>query len=144
MVYSGLSPRRVTESKEELMQDTGLGAVLWRGRWLIVTTLVVSVAIAVALTKLSTRVYEATALLQVNQSGQVGANASDIFNAQQASQNLALTYATTIKSSSFLKRVQPRVLNGRYTVSELQDLISSSAVQNTGLVSVTADGPSPA
>lgn len=126
------------------MQELGLSAVLWRGRWLIVTTLIVSVGIAIALTKLSPKVYEATALLQVNQSGQVGANASDIFNAQQASQNLAVTYATEIKSSSFLKRIRPQVENGRHTIAGLQSLVSASAVTNTGLISITAQGPSPA
>jgi capsular exopolysaccharide synthesis family protein len=126
------------------MLESGLGAVVWRGKWLIVTTLVVSIAIAIALTKAATPVYQATALLQVNQSGQVGANASDIFNAQQASQNLALTYATEIKSRSFLQRIQPQVIGGSYTVSDLQSLINSSAVANTGLVSITAEGKSPA
>lgn len=126
------------------MQELGIEAVLWRGRWLIVTTLIVSVGIAITLTKLSPKVYQATALLQVNQSGQVGANASDIFNAQQASQNLAVTYATEIKSSSFLKRVRPNVEGGRYSAAKLESLVGSSAVTNTGLVAITAEGASPA
>lgn len=139
----GSSDGRMTELIGECMQEQGLGAVLWKGRWLILTAVIVSVAVAIALTQLSSRVYQATALLQVNQSGQVGANASDIFNAQQASQNLALTYATEIKSSSFLNRVRSQVAGGRYTTSRLQSLLSTSAVTNTGLVAVSAEGSSP-
>jgi capsular exopolysaccharide synthesis family protein len=126
------------------MQEQGLGEVLWRGRWLIVAALVVSVAVAVVTTKLSSRVYQATTLLQVNQSGQVGANASDIFNAQQASQNLAVTYATEIKSSSFLERIRSQVAGGRHSTAGLQSVLSASDVANTGLVSVSAEAGSPA
>lgn len=129
---------------EEPMQEQALGALLWKGRWLVAISVAVSVAIAVLLTQLSSPVYQATALLQVNQSGQVGANASDIFNAQQASQNLALTYATQIQSSSFLERVRRQVAGGRYGTADLQGLISASAVTNTGLVSVSANAGSPA
>ncbi len=126
------------------MKEQGVGEVLWRGRWLIVAAVVVSVGVAIAATKLSSRVYQATALLQVNQAGQVGANASDIFNAQQASQNLALTYATEIKSSSLLERIRPQVEGGRFSTAELENVLSASAVTNTGLVSVSANAGSPA
>lgn len=126
------------------MQDQRLGVVLWRGRWLIVAAVIVSVIVAVAATKLTSKTYQATALLQVNQSGQVGANASDIFNAQQASQNLAVTYATEIGSSSFLDRIRPQVAGGQDSTASLEAVVTASAVTNTGLVAVSAKADSPA
>ena len=115
---------------------------MWRGRWLILAATVASVGIAVLATALSPKVYRATTLLQFDQAA-AGANPSDVFNAQQASQNLAVTYATVIQSSSFLERIRPGVVGGRYSTPALQAAIFASPVENTGLVSISAEAGSP-
>jgi capsular polysaccharide biosynthesis protein len=102
-----------------------------------------TVAVAMVATLLSDRVYEATTLLRVDQSAD-GGTGSDTFNAQQASQALAGTYATMLDSRSFLSRIAPQVAGGRYGPVELQQRVDAQAIKETSLVSLSAKADSPA
>ncbi len=124
------------------MQEQGLGMILWRGRYLVLLAVAATVVVAVIATQLSDRVYEATTLLRIDQSTS-GATGSDTYNAQQASQALAGTYATMLESRSFLGRISPRIANGRYDAQELQDRVDAQAVKDTSLVSLGATADSP-
>lgn len=123
------------------MQEQKIGTILWRGKWLILASLAVCVALAVFITKTSAKVYAANAVILVNAPS---TQATDTFQNQQASQALAKTYATEITDRNFLARIQDRVANGRYSVGELKSRISASAVQDTTLVRVTVEESSPA
>lgn len=124
------------------MQEQQLGKVLWRGRHLVLLAVAATVLVAMIATQLSPRVYEATALLRIDQSAR-GATGSDTFNAQQASQALAATYATMLDSRSFLGRISQHVANGRYDAGELQERVNAEALQDTSLVSMSATADSP-
>jgi capsular exopolysaccharide synthesis family protein len=126
------------------MQEQRVAAILWRGKWLIALSLVLSVAVAVFITEESKKVYAATAILQVNSPGSIRSSITDAFNQLQANNQLAQTYATLIPDRSFLKKIQPKVANGRYTLSQLESAVSSSAVKNTALVKLQTTGSTPA
>ena len=128
-------------AREPAMQEQKIGTILWRGKWLMVISLAVCVALAVFITKTSAKVYEASAIIQVNAPSQA---TTDTFQNQQASQALAKTYATLITDRSFLEKIRDRVGNGRYTIGELKSRISAGAVQDTTLVRMNVEESSPA
>src|SRR4051812_7687929 len=122
------------------MQEQKIGTILWRGKWLIVASLAICVALAVFITKTSAKVYAASAVIQVNAPAAQG---TDQFQNQQASQALAKTYATQITDRNFLAKIQARVANGAYTIGQLSSKISAGAVTDTTLVRITVEGSSP-
>jgi Mrp family chromosome partitioning ATPase/LPS O-antigen subunit length determinant protein (WzzB/FepE family) len=119
-----------------------LGTIVWRGRSLIAVAVVVSVALALLLTRMSDRVYEATVLLRVDASG-VSTAGGDLRTTQEANLSLANTYATVLESRSFLERIAPSTTAGRDGVEELTQRIHSEALLDTSLISLRADGASP-
>jgi capsular exopolysaccharide synthesis family protein len=124
------------------MQEQKLGTILWRGKWLILISLVACVGLALFITKTSAKVYQASALIQVNAPNQTGTG-TDPFQTQQASQGLAKTYATEITDRNFLAKIRNRVANGRYSIGDLKSRISASAVTDTTLVKIDVEESSP-
>lgn len=124
------------------MQEQKIGTILWRGKWLILVSVAVCAALAVFITKTQAKVYQATAIIQVN-APTAARSGGDPFQDQQASQGLAKTYATLITDRSFLEKIRDRVGNGRYGISDLKRRISASAVQDTALVKVDVEESSP-
>jgi capsular exopolysaccharide synthesis family protein len=124
----------------------GPASVLWRGKYLIVIGVLVALAVSVGLTRASSKVYESSALIQV--APQVPTAGAEVLGVQQASQDLASTYATLINSRSFLARIRGQVAGGRYSVSGLAQDISAKAVtqdtNNTNLIELTGHAGSPA
>jgi capsular exopolysaccharide synthesis family protein len=125
------------------MQDQRLATILWRGKWIILATVVVGIALAYVATHLSAKVYEASATIQVNAGGVAGSNAATPNDIVNANLGLAQTYATLVTDRSFLQQIQPRVFGGRLSVGALESRLSAKAVQNTSLVQLSAQGPSP-
>jgi Mrp family chromosome partitioning ATPase len=125
------------------MEEQRLATILWRGRYLVLLAIAATVVVAMIATQLSARVYEATTLLRVDQSA-TGGTGSDTFNAQQASQALAGTYARMLDSRSFLGRIAPLVAGGRYDAVGLQQHVNAEAIKDTSLVSLSAEADSPA
>jgi tyrosine-protein kinase len=123
------------------VQEQKLGTILWRGKWLIVASVVVCVALALFITKTSSKVYSASAIIQVNAPS---SQTTDTFQNQQASIALAKTYATLITDRSFLEKIRERVGNGRYSVGELKARVSAGAIQDTTLVRMSVEESSPA
>jgi capsular exopolysaccharide synthesis family protein len=122
--------------------DESLGAILWRGKWLVVLAVAVGVALAVLAAKTAAKVYEASATIQVNAAAAGGSSASPA-DVQLANQNLASTYATRITDRSFLSSIQAGIEGGRLTTSALTNRLSAHPVQNTSLFELKARGPSP-
>jgi non-specific protein-tyrosine kinase len=124
---------------------TGTASILWRGKYLIVTGLVLGLVGSVIATKSAQKVYQASGLIQV--ASDTPSAGAEVLGLQQASQDLASTYSTLITSRSFLARIRPLVAGGRYSVGDLAGNISASAVtqntQNTNLIEITAEGSSP-
>jgi capsular exopolysaccharide synthesis family protein len=119
-----------------------LATILWRGKYLIAVAVAVAVVLAIVLTRLSSKVYAASAVLQVN-AATASPSSTDPLGTQQASEGLAATYARRLVDRSFLAQIQPRVQGGRLTTGQLQNRISASAVKGTTLIELTAEGPSP-
>ena len=124
---------------------TGTASILWRGRWLIVVGLVMGLIGSIVATKSSPKVYQATGLIQV--ASDTPTAGAEVLGLQQASQNLASTYSTLITSRSFLARIRGQVEGGRLSVGDLTSRVSAAAVtqntQNTNLIEITAEGPTP-
>ena len=122
---------------------TGTASILWRGKYLIVAGLVLGIVGATVATKTASKVYEATGLIQV--ASDTPSGGAEVLGLQQASQDLASTYATLITSRSFLARISGQVAGGRYSVGDLAQNVNASAVtqntQNTNLIEITAQGP---
>src|SRR5581483_10932459 len=111
------------------MQEQRIATIVWRGKWLILLSLVLSIAMAVFVTQHSKKVYAANAVLQVSSPGGSSQSNTDSFQQLQANQTLATTYATVLGDRSFLAKIRPRVAHGRYTVSDLQSLVGARAIQ---------------
>ncbi|MGZ4308999.1 MAG: polysaccharide biosynthesis tyrosine autokinase [Gaiellaceae bacterium] len=131
------------------MQDESITTILWRGKALIAISVAVSVALAVLVTSLETKVYQAKALIQVVSVSAPGKNVDPVTE-QEAAQGLATTYATLISSPGFLERIRGRVEGGRLSVSDLNSRISADAITTnstnataTNLIQLTATAHSP-
>jgi capsular exopolysaccharide synthesis family protein len=124
----------------------GTASILWRGKYLIALGLVVGIAVSALATNLSAKVYQASGLIQV--APQVPNAGAEVLGVQQASQDLASTYATLITSRSFLARIRGQVAGGRHSVTYLAQNVTAKAVtqdtQNTNLIEITGEGLSPA
>lgn len=105
----------------------------------MVACLAVTIGLAIAATKLTEKVYEATAIFQITSPNAPPGEATDLAN-----QGLAKNYATVIVSPSFLERVKGRVAGGRQSAAELQSKLSADTVEETGLMQLNVRGPSPA
>jgi tyrosine-protein kinase len=125
------------------MQEQRITGIIWRGKWLVALSLVLSLALAVFITEHSSKVYAANAILQVNSPGGGATNPIDPLQQLQANQSLATTYATVIDDRSFLVKIRPSISHGAYTVSQLESMLSASPITNTALIKLTAQGSSP-
>jgi tyrosine-protein kinase len=128
------------------MTDNELLRMLWRGRYLIVASLVLSVGAAVLVTSRLPRVYRASGIVQVQQTD-TQATVGDLQALQQVSQSLAASYATLLDSNAFLQRLREHA-PGRLTLHQLQNDVSASALtvnnSTTNLIKVSATASSPA
>jgi capsular exopolysaccharide synthesis family protein len=123
------------------VQDQRISTILWRGKWLIAAAVIVGALGAVLITKSSSKVYAASVVIQVNAAATSAGNQSPA-DVQAANQVLAQTYATLIGDRSLLQAIRPSVEKGAFTTTELQSRVSASAVTNTALVDMSAQGPS--
>jgi capsular exopolysaccharide synthesis family protein len=123
-----------------------LTSILWRSRFLILLAVTTTLLTTYLVTKLASKVYEASAIVQVE--SEVPTQAGEVLGLQQASQGLAAAYATLINAPSFIARIQPQVLEGEVSPTELSRRITASAVksgeQSTNLISISATALSPA
>ncbi len=123
----------------EPIKKQRIGPILWRERYVILVSIVVMVALAAVYTLTASKVYQATAIIQVNLPTP-NPGSSDTTNANEA---LAQNYATLLVSAGFLKEVRPQVEGGKLSVDELQSRLSASAVAQSALVQLQATGSSP-
>ena len=124
---------------------SGTASILWRGKYFILAGVVLGIAAAAFATSLSPKSYASTGLVQV--ASDVPTAGAEVLGLQQASQNLASTYATLITSRSFLARIRPLIAGGRYSTGFLGASVSATAVtqntQNTNLIEISAQAASP-
>src|SRR5262245_16828474 len=125
------------------MQEQRITNIIWRGKSLILLSLVLSAALAVFVTQHSKKVYAASAILEVLAPGGGNDQRIDPLQQLQANETLATTYATLIGDRSFLEKIRPQVEGGAYTVSELQGRLSAKPVKDTALIKITAEERSP-
>jgi capsular exopolysaccharide synthesis family protein len=124
-------------------QEQRLSVIVWRGKWLILAAVLVTTALAILVTKTEAKVYDSTAILQVNSEAGSQNPGVDPQSQLVVSQGLATTYDRLIDDSGFLQQIQPQVAGGRLSVNELKQQLSATAVTGTSLVQLTAQGPSP-
>lgn len=117
-----------------------VGAILWRGKFIILTSVVVMVALAFLYTASESKVYQASAIMQVN----VATNQPGSVDTTNANQGLAQNYATLMVSPGLLDTIRPHVEGGHLSTAELQSRLTATALPATALVQLDANGPSPA
>lgn len=120
-------------------QELRISTLVWRGKWIIAICLIVSIGLALAFTAFSTKVYEATAIFQINSPNSSPGEATDLAN-----QGLAKNYATLIVSPGFLDEVKGKVAGGSLTTEGLEAKLKAQAVEQTGLMELKARAGSPA
>ncbi len=103
----------------------------------------VAVALAIFVTKTSSKVYQAAAIIQVTSANTPGNTGADPFTLQQASQALAKTYATLLDDKSFLNEIRKNVGGGLYSASELQRRVKADSITDTALINLKVEGSSP-
>jgi capsular polysaccharide biosynthesis protein len=67
---------------------------------------------------------------------------TDPLRVQEASQGIAATYATLITQRSFLAEIAPQVVDGELSAGELKSRIHATAIEDTSLIAVRAEGAS--
>ncbi len=108
--------------------------ILWRRKWIIITTLVVTVTVVTIGTFLASPVYTATALIRIAAAATGPVNYADYMYADR----LLNTYVTISTSEPVLDELQ-----GRLNLSELP-AIDVEILPNTELIQVTVEDPDPA
>ncbi len=124
------------------MQSTHLAhdhqpAILWRRKWILLTTLLAFVVATELVTKTLTRVYQTTATLLVAQPGTMLS-----FEAVQANEEVARSYANIVVSSNFAARVASQI-GGGATASSVAGAITITPISETQLLTISAEAPSP-
>jgi capsular exopolysaccharide synthesis family protein len=117
-----------------------VGAILWQGKYIILASVVIMVALAFAYTASESKVYQASAILQVN----VATNQPGSVDTTNANQGLAQNYATLLVSPGLLDTIRPNVEGGHLSTAALQSRLVATALPSTALVQLDANGPSPA
>lgn len=115
-----------------------IGPILWRGKWIIIASIVVMVALALAYTSSQSKVYQASGILAVAVPTTTPGG-SDITATNEA---LAQNYSALLVSPGFLKQVRPQVDNGKLSVSKLQSRLTATAPAQSALVKLQATGSS--
>ncbi len=115
-----------------------IAPILWQGRFSILASVVVMVALAALYTARASKVYEATAILQVSIPDQTGSS-----DTTTANQGLAQNYATLLVSPGFLEEIRTHVDRGRLSTAKLESRLSANALPQTALVELHSTGSSP-
>jgi len=110
-------------------------AALWRHRLFIVGMTVLVGVVAYVLASMQTKMYEATALVRVEQRG---TTPNDILGSLEVGQRLAQTYAKIVETESIKNRVA-----GRLNLPASDVSLSSQPVGDIELVHVTATSEIP-
>jgi receptor protein-tyrosine kinase len=118
---------------------TRIGPILWREKLVILAAVVVMVALAFVYTLSEAKVYQATAIVQVN----LPTSAPGTSDTTSANQALAQNYAALLTSAGFLDQIKRKVQGGRLSVSTLQSRLKASALPSSALVELQSTGPSP-
>lgn len=114
---------------------------LLRARWVtLCVTVVVSVLGAIAVTLLTTPLYQASTRLFVSTTA--GSSVSDIYQGNRFSQERVTSYAELLMGETLAQRTIDK-LNLAMTATELQKQVKASAKPDTVLINVDVRDPSP-
>lgn len=117
-----------------MTNDTPL-TILWRRKWIIIVTFLVFVATTAIVSKVLEEVYSTSSTLIVSLPAE-----DQTFDAVQASQAAARSYADIIDSTNFAELVA-EPLDGDETARDLQDVTSVEPIVETQLLKITAEAP---
>lgn len=122
---------------------TRLLAAVWHKAWVIALAAVVCAAAALGITKfLITPMYQADAMLYIN-NNKTQDQTNTISSADiTASQSLAETYIAILNSRAVLSQTLTQA-GSEYTETELQEMLSASVVNSTELIEVSVKDPDP-
>lgn len=130
--------------KDEFSGSSDVFYRLSRGWVLIALAVVASVIVAIVVTVSTEKQYEASALIRVYDAPATASGSSaEAFDAQQASQVLARTYATTLGSKSFLAEIAPDIEGGSLSADQLAGRVTAAPIEETGLISLAVRASSP-
>ena len=124
----------------DLMQ---LLSVLWRKAWILALTAVIGAVLTLGYTKLFiTPLYEASAMLYINNSK--GTTSSETITQSDlvASQSLVDTYVVILNSQTVIDEVIKET-GADYKVSEVKEMLSASAVNSTEVLKVSVRSSDP-
>lgn len=116
-----------------------MGVVLWAGKYIIAATVVIMIVLAYLYTSHESKVYQATAIIQVN----VATNQPASTDSTNTNQALAQNYATLLVSPGLLSSIRSKVDRGQMSVSQLQSHLTATALPTSSLVQLQATGGSP-
>lgn len=123
----------------ERADGSRIWAILWAGKYIIAASVVVFLVLAYLYTASQSKVYQATAILQVN----VASNQPASVDTTATNQALAQDYATLLGSPGLLSAIRPQVDSGRLSTSTLQAHITATAQPNSSLVQLQTTAASP-
>jgi succinoglycan biosynthesis transport protein ExoP len=118
---------------------TVFAQLLWREKWVLLAAVIAMVVLAGVYTAISPKVYQASAIVQV-QLPNSNPGTNDTTSSDQA---LAQNYASLIVSPGFLSSIRGQVDGGKLSVAALQGRLSATALPQSALVELTVTGPSP-
>jgi capsular exopolysaccharide synthesis family protein len=130
-----------TQAMDELEPATTprVWPMLRREKYVILGAVIVMLVLAFAYTVTATKIYQATADLEVSLTTSTPGS-PDVTAANQA---LAQNYATLLVSPGFLNQIKKQVDGGKLSASELESRLTASVLSQSALVELQATGPSP-
>lgn len=119
-----------------MTEDTPL-AILWRRKWIIIATFLAFVVTTAVVSKLLDEVYSTSSTLIISQPLE-----DQTFDAVQASQAAARSYADIIDSTNFAELVAAQ-LDGDLAARDLRDVTTVEPIVETQLLEITAEATDP-
>jgi capsular exopolysaccharide synthesis family protein len=118
-------------------QQTTYLQIIWRRKSIIAASVLTFAIVAALVSATLQKVYSTSSTLVVRQN-----NDAQSFDAVQAAQVVARTYADILKSSNIAQLAATR-LGGSQTKDEISSAVSVETVPETLLIKITAEDPSP-
>jgi Mrp family chromosome partitioning ATPase/capsular polysaccharide biosynthesis protein len=127
-------------TEQEPIKQRRIGPILWREKYVILASVVLMVGLAIAYVETAAKVYQATAIIQVDlQTSNPGGS-----DATATDQALARDYATLIVSPGFLRTIRNRVDAGNLSIGALEDSVSAGSTEDSALVTLNSTASTPA
>ncbi len=136
---NGNSPEKVKDNRNDEISIIEIAALLWNHKWLIAAFAVIGMVLAfIQINYFTADVYLASGTLYVSSSSDSYENIGTINKSViDTARTMSTTCIEILKTRSFLSDVSESI-GGKYSWTQLRQMVSVAAINETELLSVTA------